>query len=91
MPEYRYRIQSTGASSHKYGPCEVCGKHVSEVFSQIEQRWYGTQGDPATDNEVMLDLLDDPGMYIWGHEVGWTEHGCHSLFGHEACLLKARR
>ncbi|MCL4296270.1 MAG: hypothetical protein KJ077_11100 [Anaerolineae bacterium] len=37
---YRYRLSSTGNSSAKYGPCEVCGKHASEVFSQSEEREY---------------------------------------------------
>lgn len=30
----RYEIKSSGGSSVKYGPCEVCGKHASEVFHQ---------------------------------------------------------
>ena len=35
---YRYRLTSTGDSSEKYGACEVCGKHASEVFQQAEER-----------------------------------------------------
>lgn len=35
---YVYRIKSTGDSSAKFGPCELCGKHVSEVFLQTEGR-----------------------------------------------------
>ena len=38
MPDYRYRLTLTGASSQKYGPCEVCGGHASEVFHQVEER-----------------------------------------------------
>lgn len=37
---YKYRMSSTGFSSKKYGKCEVCGQHVSEVFLQVEQRKY---------------------------------------------------
>jgi hypothetical protein len=37
---YRYRLKSTGYSSDKYGKCEVCGKYVSEVFLQVEERYY---------------------------------------------------
>ena len=40
MSQYRYRLISTGYSSDKYGNCEVCGKHVSEVFSQSEEQYY---------------------------------------------------
>lgn len=37
---YVYRIKSTGNSSARFGPCEVCGKHVSEVFIQTEGKIY---------------------------------------------------
>jgi len=30
----RYTIKTTNRSSHDYGPCEVCGKHATEVFHQ---------------------------------------------------------
>ena len=47
-PKYRYRLSSTGYSSKRYGNCEVCGKYVSEVFYQAEERAFtrpdGTQG-----------------------------------------------
>jgi hypothetical protein len=33
---YRYRISSRGASSAKFGPCEVCGRDVSDVHLQVE-------------------------------------------------------
>jgi RNA polymerase-binding transcription factor DksA len=38
--KYRYVLKSTNDSSMKYGVCEVCGQHVSEVFHQIEERHY---------------------------------------------------
>ncbi|MDY4127609.1 hypothetical protein [Peptostreptococcus porci] len=40
MDSYRYILKSTNESSKKYGVCEVCGKHVSEVYHQIEERKY---------------------------------------------------
>lgn len=27
-----YKLKSMRASSDKYGPCEICGKHVAEVY-----------------------------------------------------------
>ena len=42
---YAYRLISTGASSDKYGACEVCRTHASEVFHQMETRGYP---DPDT-------------------------------------------
>lgn len=38
--EYRYKLNNMNESSQKYGVCEVCGKHVSEVYHQIEERKY---------------------------------------------------
>lgn len=40
MKKYRYTLKSTGHSSAKFGLCEVCGKHVSEVFVQTEMQFY---------------------------------------------------
>ena len=37
---YRYKLINTQESSKKYGVCEVCGKHVSEVYHQVEQKQY---------------------------------------------------
>ena len=33
-----YRLKSLEDSSHKYGQCEVCGRHSSEIFLQSERR-----------------------------------------------------
>lgn len=33
---YVYRIRATGGNSDRYGPCEVCDKHVSETHIQTE-------------------------------------------------------
>lgn len=37
---YRYKLYSTGYSSARYGACEICNEHVSEVFHQTEERLY---------------------------------------------------
>ncbi|KDR28522.1 MULTISPECIES: hypothetical protein [Caballeronia] len=29
---FRYRMKTTGSSSERYGACEVCNQHASEVF-----------------------------------------------------------
>jgi len=40
MANYQYRLTSSNQSSQSYGNCEVCGKHVSEVFYQVESVEY---------------------------------------------------
>lgn len=72
---YRYRIRSTGASSQKYGPCEVCGEHASEMFSQVEERRYKRAAKIRPE-------MDD---------YGWTQHECYSFYGHKECLIGKRR
>ena len=37
---YKYKIYSTGYSSERFGLCEICNKHVSDVFHQVEGRQY---------------------------------------------------
>lgn len=37
---FAYRLKSTGHSSERYGNCETCGQHCSEVFMQTETRGY---------------------------------------------------
>jgi hypothetical protein len=34
--KFEYRIKSTGRSAQELGNCELCQKHVSEVFYQVE-------------------------------------------------------
>lgn len=41
---YRYKLTNTQESSKKYGMCEVCGKHVSEVYHQVEEKQYNIDG-----------------------------------------------
>ncbi len=33
---YVYRLSNLGASSKKYGNCEICGEYASEMFLQVE-------------------------------------------------------
>ena len=37
---YRYDLTSTEESSNKYGNCDICGKHATEVFYQREEKEY---------------------------------------------------
>lgn len=74
-PQFRYRLRTTGHSSVRLGPCEVCTKHASEVFLQVEEQLFDTDDlDPS-------EVRSDP----------YTRHECVDLFGHEACLVGARR
>ena len=43
--KFRYEISSTNESSDKYGKCDVCGKHASEVFHQMEEQYYRIEHD----------------------------------------------
>lgn len=36
---YQYRLRSTGHSSARYAPCEVCKRHAPEVYIQAEMRF----------------------------------------------------
>jgi len=59
---YRYKLTDTGQSSAKYGKCEVCGEHCSEVFYQTEQREYFS---PVT-NSPALTFADCTNLF--GHK-----------------------
>ena len=85
MTMYRYRLASLRASSAQFGRCEVCRKHVSEVFLQTEEMRY----TPSSDN--IERVLEDPRFYTGSDKLGWTQAGCHSLFGHKECLLERRK
>jgi len=37
---HAYRLKNTGASSDKYGCCEVCGKPASTIFHLTGMRRY---------------------------------------------------
>jgi len=36
----RLTVKSTGCGSDRYGDCEVCGIHCSEVFTSLRERSY---------------------------------------------------
>lgn len=38
MTMYSYKLSRMDGSSIKYGPCEVCGNFVSDIFYQSESR-----------------------------------------------------
>lgn len=40
LPLYRYAIRRLNAGSAKYGPCEVCRAHASEMYYQMEERQF---------------------------------------------------
>lgn len=79
---YRYRLSSTGASSDRYGVCEPCGLHSAEVFIQTETRVF--QLSPEAMAIPRVAALHPDGF-------GETYHQCRTLFGHEDCLVRARR
>lgn len=77
--QYKYVLASSGYSSARYGNCEICGKHCSQVFIQREARWINY--DDAARRALKTD---DAG--------GWTYYKCvPTMFGHEACLVSSRR
>lgn len=43
----RYQLKSTGHSSERYGVCEVCGQHASEVFHLTSYMLYERKGRGA--------------------------------------------
>lgn len=48
MTTFVYRMKNTRASSEKFGPCEVCGKHADNIYLLTEMQPFlranGTQG-----------------------------------------------
>lgn len=87
MP-HRYKMTSTGASSAKYGLCEVCHQSVSLVFHQIEERSYTI---PADKLPTFEEAVGDHEFVLQGKFSGWTTQGCHNLFGHAECLISRRK
>lgn len=87
MSGYRYSLSSTGESSRKFGPCEVCGEHASEVFLQVEEKRFRLDADDIAlipDRVIGAEKLASGG---WG----WTRYECFSYFGHKQCLIQKRR
>jgi hypothetical protein len=56
---YVYRLKKMGASSEKFGVCEVCQKHVSDVHYQVEGRGY-------TDAGGMMAITHHGCRNLWG-------------------------
>jgi hypothetical protein len=61
----RYRLISTGSSSERLGDCEVCGEHVSEVFRQVEERFYSF----VHNGEVSEGWTQHECRSFFGHEA----------------------
>lgn len=80
LTEYRYHLKGTGSSSARFGDCECCGKPVSDVWSQTEEASF-----PLDEIDIADPRYADPSG------IGWTQHGCTTLFGHRECLISARR
>ena len=58
--DFRYRARSTGSSSARYGACEVCHEHCSEVFIQTTLEAFALEpGEPGEENGI-----------------GWAHRGC---------------
>jgi len=73
---YAYRLRSTRHSSRKFGNCEVCDKHATEVFIQVELK--------AVPWLVSLDSQEtDPARDSY--------RDCSTSFGHRDCLIAAQR
>ena len=48
MSKYRYKIISTMGNSAQFGNCQICKKHASEVFHQIEEYNFGVDEEKWT-------------------------------------------
>lgn len=57
---YRYKVKSTGYSSARFGPCQVCKEHVSEVFTQREHQ--------------LCSYMDEEGGSFWAINRGLFGH-----------------
>jgi hypothetical protein len=40
MSKYHYKLINTNESSKKYGNCEICGQYATEMFHQIEEKYF---------------------------------------------------
>lgn len=61
---YRYKLVSTGDSSARYGNCDVCGKHVTEVFIQREERRYRFEHN----GKIYEGWTGEGCHYLFGHK-----------------------
>lgn len=76
---YRYFLKSTNESSAKFGECQVCHKHASEVYIQSEQRSF------------VADEIDNQQAGVPVGTILWTFAGCKTSLGHKECLESIRR
>jgi hypothetical protein len=60
MSNFAYRLRNTGSSSQRLGACEVCEKHATEVFHQVESR--SVEKSPGFDRYTYADCSD-----LFGH------------------------
>lgn len=61
---YRYHLINTGQSSAKFGNCQVCAGHVSEVWRQVEERQY----QPEPEEWLFLEANNIPDGFIIGSQ-----------------------
>lgn len=75
--QFLYRLKSTGAGSDRFGVCEVCGRHCSEVFLQhkTEEGTYDARHEAAGLGKAGETFTMDRGY----------------TFGHQSCLKKVQR
>lgn len=50
--EPSFRLTSTGGSSSKYGPCEVCSEPVREVWRMTKARTYDRPGQSQGETQM---------------------------------------
>jgi hypothetical protein len=62
--QFRYKIKSMGASSDKYGNCEVCGKRVSDIHLQTSEEL--VVFEPIGDESDGTHWVHRGS--VWGHE-----------------------
>ena len=64
--KYIYRIKSTRRSSADLGPCEICRKHCSEVFHQVEGKTYLTDALDEVPGQIEMTYHECKNYF--GHE-----------------------
>ena len=44
LSQYRYSVRRLNATSARYGPCEICRQHVSDMCYQMEEKRFSYGG-----------------------------------------------
>ena len=78
-----FRLIGTGHNSTRYGPCEVCGEHCSEVHLQVEGV-ISHNPDPIISDARFVTLLHP------GEHVTYAGVKASHRFGHASCLIAQR-